>query len=249
MRFLYGDSVPFPPQYDFLGALKVFVEQATIAARLDGEARTAMELAEVEAQNKQRALVALETAHVAAMQALQTATMGGQPLIQDYAHKVQEFAASLVGATQHEAVTAGDRAREAARQKSESGRMQVRNAVETIMIALRLPVQSSEIVMDFTDNQNDFQAIQRFPEGIAAAYAISVDMLEEGRKPKKISDFTSNVTLPVGLKKSIFKRTVTYEPMTLDEYYLGGFELADDTAQLRLRRKPDQKDVLVFDMK
>lgn len=249
MRFLYGDSVPFPPQYDFLGALKVFVEQATLAARLDGEGRAAMEVAEVDAANRQRAIEALEGAHFAAMHALQTATAGGQPLIADYAQKVQEFATSLVGQTKHEAVATAERARDGARAKTENGRMQLRNAVDSILIALRLPVQSSEIVMDFAENANDFQSILRYPDGIASAYALSVDMLEEWKRPKRVSDFTSNVTLPVGLKKSIFKRGVSYEPVTLDEYFLGGFELADDTAQLRLRRKPHEKDVLVFDMK
>ena len=64
MRFLYGDSVPFPPQYDFLGALKVFVEQATLAARLDGEGRAAMDVAEVDATNRQRSIEALEAAGI-----------------------------------------------------------------------------------------------------------------------------------------------------------------------------------------
>ncbi|HEY2365196.1 MAG TPA: hypothetical protein VGH87_02380 [Polyangiaceae bacterium] len=249
MRFLYGDSVPFPPQYDFLGALKIFVDQATLAARLDGEGRAAMEVAEVDATNRQRAIEALEGAHFAAMHALQTATTGGQPLIADYALKVQEFATSYVGHTKQDALNTAERAREGARAKTENGRMQLRNAVDQILIALRLPVQSSEIVMDFSENANDFQSILRYPDGIASAYALSVDMLEEWKRPKRVSDFTSNVTLPVGLKKSIFKRGVSYESLTLDEYFLGGFELADDTAQLRLRKKPDQKDALVFDMK
>ena len=249
MRFLYGDSVPFPPQYDFLGALKVFVDQATLAARLDGEGRAAMEVAGVEAANRQRAIEALEAAHFAAMHALGTATAGGQPLILDYAQKVTEFATNLVGATKHEAATSAERAREAARQKTETGRSQLHAAVDAIMVAIRLPVSSSEIVMDFSDNQNEFQTIQRFPEGIATAFALSTQAVDEWQRPRRVADFTSGVSLPVGLKRSLFKRTVSYEPVVLDEYYLGGFELADDTAQLRLRRKPDQKDALVFDMR
>ncbi len=249
MRFLYGDSVPFPPQYDFLGALKVFVDQATLAARLDGEGRAALEIATVEAANRQRGVEALEAAHFAAMHALGTATAGGQPLILDYAQKVTEYATSLVGHTKQEAITSAERAREAARQKTEGGAAQLHAAVEAIMVAVRLPVSSSEIVMDFSDNQNDFQTIQRFPEGIATAYALSTSALDEWQRPRRVADFTSGVNLPVGLKRSLFKRTVTYEAVALDEYYLGGFELADDTAQLRLRRKPNQKDVLVFDMR
>jgi hypothetical protein len=250
MRFLYGDSVPFPPQYDFLGALKVFVEQATIAARLDGEGRLAMETAEADAGVRQRAIEALEAAHFAAMHALSaTTTTGAQPLIVDYAQKVQEFATGLVGHTKAEAINGVQAAREAARSKTEAGRMQLRSCIDAILIAVRLPVSSSELVMDITDNEVDFQTILRFPEGVAAAYALSVDTLDDWRKPRRVSEITTNVSLPVGLKRSLFKRTVSYEPLVLDEYFIGGFELGDETAQLRLRRKPDQKDALVFDMR
>jgi hypothetical protein len=249
MRFLYGDSVPFPPQYDFLAALKVFVDQATIAARLDGEGRQAVEIAEVEAANRQRAIEALEGAHFAAMHALTTATTGGQPLILDYAQKVQEFATNLVGHTKQDAINTLQHARDAAHSKTETGRGQLRAAIDAILIAVRLPVSSSEIVMDLNDDGAEFQTILRYPDGIATAYALSVEALDEWRKPRRVSDFTSGVNLPVGLKRSLFKRTVSYEPMVLDEYFLGGFELADETAELRLRRKPDQKDVLVFQMR
>ncbi len=249
MRFLYGDSVPFPPQYDFLGALKVFVDQATIAARLDGEARHLVEIADVEAQGKQRSIEGLEAAHFAAMHALGTATTGGQPIIAEYARQLQEFATTLVGQAKANVINEAERARENARQKTESGATQLRACMEAILIAVRLPVSSSEIVMEYSENAPDFQTIIRYPDGIAAAYALSVDSLDEWRKPRRVSDFASGVNLPVGLKRSLFKRTVTYESLALDEYFLGGFELADDTAELRLRRKPDQKDVLGFNMR
>lgn len=248
MRFLYGDSVPFPPQYDFLGALKVFVDQSTIASRLDGEGRAALEVAQVDAANRQRGVELLEAAHLAAMHALGTATTGGQALIADYAAKVQEYASAIVGQTKAEALASAERAREAAKQKNESGGSQLHSCIDQIMIALRLPVSSSDIVMDFTDSA-DFQSIQRFPDGIATAYALSVDHLDDWKKPRRVSDFASGVSLPVGLKRSLFKRTVSHEAVALDEFFIGGFDLGDETAQLRLRRKPDQKDALVFDMR
>jgi hypothetical protein len=39
MRFLFGDSAPFPAQYDFLVALEAFVENAARAVKLDAEVR------------------------------------------------------------------------------------------------------------------------------------------------------------------------------------------------------------------
>ena len=46
MRYLYGDSVPFPPQYDFLAALEVFCTQAARVVRLDAETRALRKAAE-----------------------------------------------------------------------------------------------------------------------------------------------------------------------------------------------------------
>jgi hypothetical protein len=249
MRFLYGDSVPFPPQYDFLGALKVFVDQSTLAARLDGEGRAILEVAEVEAANRQRAIEALEASHLAAMHAIGTATTGGQPLVVDYAQKVQDFATAIVAQTKADALATLEHARTTAKQKNESGAQQLRSCIDQIMIALRLPVSSSDIVMDFEGDQADFQSVQRYPDGIATAYALSVDALDDWKKPRRVSDFASGVSLPVGLKRSLFKRTVSHEAVVLDELYIGGFDLGDETAQLRLRRKPDQKDSIVFDMR
>jgi len=249
MRFLYGDSVPFPPQYDFLAALKVFVEQATAAARYDGEGRAAMQAAETDAAIRTHAIEALESAHFAAMHALGAATTGGQPLIVDYAQKVQDYAAALVGQTKSEAIATAERAKEAARSKTEYGRTQLRGAIDAVMLALRLPVVDSRIRMDLSDARNDFQTVLTHSEGIATSFALSVDAEGDWQKPRRVGDFTHGVNLPVGLKRSLFKRTVTHELVSLDDYYLGGFDLADETVELRLRRKPDQKDSLVFELR
>ncbi len=249
MRFLYGDSVPFPSQYDFLAALKVFVDQSTIASRLDGEGRATLEVAEVEAANRARAIEALEASHLAAMHAIGTATTGGQPIVVDYAQKVQDFASAIVAQTKADAVATLENARAIAKQKTESGAMQLHQCIDQIMVALRLPVSSSDIVMELEGDQAEFQSVQRYPDGIATAYALSVEALDDWKKPRRVSEIASGVSLPVGLKRSLFKRTVTHEAVVLDEFFIGGFDLGDETAQLRLRRKPDQKDSLVFDMR
>ena len=55
MRYLYGDSVPFPPQYDFLAALEVFCAQAARVVRLDAEMRALRKAAEEGAVTRNRA--------------------------------------------------------------------------------------------------------------------------------------------------------------------------------------------------
>ena len=249
MRYLYGDSVPFPPQYDMLAALKVFVEQASNAARADAEGRVATDAARNDEVTRQRAAESLESAHAAVAYAITSATTGGQALIADYARRVTDFAAAIVAAAHQDAANEGHRAKENAKQKVEQGRVIARQCLETILIALRLPVSESRTLMDLEDGKNEFQAALEHPEGISASFALSVDALEDWQKPRRISDFAQGVTLPVGVKRSLFKRTVSYEPITLDDFYIGGFDLEDETAELRLRRKPDQKDSLVFKLR
>ncbi len=249
MRYLYGDSVPFPPQYDMLAALRVFVEQAAIAARADAEGRVASEAAQSEEVTRMRATESLESAHAAVTYAITAATTGGHPLIADYARRVTEFAAAIVGAAHQDAANEAHRARETAKQKVDHAKVLSRQCLETILIALRLPVSESRTLMDLEDGKNEFQTALVHQEGISASFALSVDALEEWQKPRRILDFAQGITLPVGVKRSLFKRTVSYEPITLDDFYIGGFDLDDDAAELRLRRKPDQKDSLVFKLR
>ena len=61
-----------------------------------------------------------------------------------------------------------------------------------------------------------------------------------------MGDFAPGLTLPVGVRRSLFKRTVAPETIALDEFMLGGFDLRDDRAELRLRKKSELTDSLVF---
>lgn len=249
MRYLYGDSVPFPPQYDLLAALKIFVDQAAHAARADAEGRAAMEAAEGDESLRVHSLDSLEGAHLAVVHAITSATTGGQPLIVDYARRVQDFAAAIVAGARQDSANETHRAKEAARGKVEQAKVIARSCLETILIALRLPVSESRTLMELDDGKNEFQTALVHPEGIQASFALSVDAVEAWQKPRRISDFAQGITLPVGVKRSLFKRTVSYEPITLDDLFVGGFDLDEDAAELRLRRKPDQKDALVFKLR
>ncbi len=47
----------------------------------------------------------------------------------------------------------------------------------------------------------------------------------------------------------MFKRTVAPETISLDEYVFGGFELKDDRAEIRLRRRAQEPDALIFTLR
>ena len=191
MRFLYGDSVPFPPQYDFLGALKVFVDQSTIAARLDGEGRATLEVAEVEAANRARAIEALEASHLAAMHAIGTATTAGN---RSSSTTRRKFKISHPRSSRKRKPTPSRRSRTRAliaKQKTESGAMQLHQCIDQIMVAFAFPFRRPDIVMELEGDQAEFQSVQRYPEGIATAYALSVEALDDWKKPRRVSEFAS----------------------------------------------------------
>jgi hypothetical protein len=64
-----------------------------------------------------------------------------------------------------------------------------------------------------------------------------------------VKDFAQGVSLPVGVKRSLFKRSVAPETIVLDEYVLSGCDLRDDRAELRMRKRPEHADSLMFSIK
>ena len=87
------------------------------------------------------------------------------------------------------------------------------------------------------------------PGGIVASYTLSPANLPEWRQPRKVSEFARDVDLMVGGRKSWFKKTVERELVHLDDLIVSGFDLSDEAAEIRMRRRPDQRDSLHFSIK
>src|SRR6516162_2068894 len=110
MRYLYGDSVPFPPQYDFLAALEVFCVHAARVVRLDAETRAMRKGAEEGAIARGRAVGELESFHKEAVGALRDGARDStQPLVRDYVRQVPELAQQIVDEAARMAIQTSDR--------------------------------------------------------------------------------------------------------------------------------------------
>jgi len=250
MRYLYGDSVPFPPQYDFLAALEVFCIQAARIVRLDAEVRDLRKTAEAGALARGGAVGALEVFHRETLSALRDAgNESTHPLVRDYVRQVSEVAQRLVDEAARLAVATSDRDAHAARGECEKRRVEVRDALEKMLGAVRLPVQETHVRMALDGVRNDFSGVFTLDGGMVAAFTLAGDTLDDWRGPRMVRAFAQQVTLPVGVKRSLFNRRVASETIALDEMILGGFDLRDDRAELRLRRRADMPDSLVFNLK
>jgi hypothetical protein len=248
MRYLYGDSVPFPPQYDFLAALEVFCAQAARIVRLDAEVRSLRKAADEAARQRGREVDELEAFHREAVGALRDgARASPQPLVADYVRQIGDLAQRIVEEQRRLAVATSDREQQTTRVECDKRRSEVRDALEKLLGAVRLPVSETQIRMETNGDTNELSAVFTHEAGVVASFTLAAD--EGWRAPRHVRDFAQDVTLPVGVKRSLFKRTVAAETITLDELVLGGFELRDDRAELRLRRRADQADSLVFNVR
>jgi hypothetical protein len=249
MRYLYGDSVPFPPQYDFLAALEVFCVQAARVVRADAEARAIRKAAEEGAIARGRAVGELEAFHKEAVGALRDGARDSiQPLVRDYVRQVAELAQRLVEEAARMAIQTSERDAQTTRAECEKRRSEARDGLEKLLVAMRLPMQETHVRMKL-EQQHDFSAVVTYEDGLVASFTLAAAESEDWRMPRHVRDFAQQVMMPVGVKRSLFNRRVASETITLDEFVLGGFELRDDRAEIRLRRKADMPDSLVFNLR
>jgi hypothetical protein len=246
MRFLYGDSVPFPPQYDFLAALEVFCAQAARVVRTDAETRALRQSTDDAARKRSATVEELEAFHVEAVFAMRDRAKGTVPIVTDYTTQLCDHATRIVEEARRSAVRAEERDQATIRTECEQRRSEVREALEKLLIAVRLPVTDTQVAMQVVEGRNDFTAVFTHEGELVETFALAVDGAEPWRQPCRVADVAQGLSLPVGVRRGLFKRTVAPETITLDEYVLGGFELREDRADLRLRKRSDLPDSLVF---
>ena len=254
MRYLYGDSSPFPPQHDFLATLEAVLEQAVIAVTHESEASAAMRKAEESGSVRGQTLEELETIHASFMaasrhSASQTINKAASPVF-GYATRIGEEAERLYAETRRSVEAISERERNDARAVGEGKRAAVRGAIEALLIKARLPVVESRVTMNLEGERGDgctMSTVLVHPDNLVTSFQLSPP--GDWQKARHVSDFATGVTLPVGIKRSLFKRTPQHEPIVLDEWVLGCFDVADETCELRLRRKAAEKDSLVFSLR
>jgi hypothetical protein len=250
MRYLYGDSAAFPLQYNFLATLEVFVAQAARAAGLDAEVRAVQEATAEAGVARAKSVNALEIFHNAIVHAVRgSSTNLTDPQVLDYARQVVEDASRIVDEVKRGSVAVSEREQAAARIEIDRKKIEVRKAVEAFLTAGRIPILESRVSMRLVDGANELSAVFTHPEGITTSFTLSTAGLPQWAAPRKVGEFASGLDLMVGKKKSLFKRTTQPEAVHLDEYIVSGFDLSDDTAEIKLRRKvTDPAESFVFQL-
>jgi hypothetical protein len=251
MRYLYGDSAPFPLQYNFLQTLESFVAAAARSARLDAEARALTEHAAESAVTRAKSVVAVENYHAQIVRHIQdSVTNATEPQVIEYARQAIDQGTRFVDDAKRGCVAASEREQASARVEVERRRGEIREAVQGFLLVGRLAILESRVTMNLLEGRNDISTVFTHPDGIVTAFTLNVGSSPAWQVPRKVSEFATGVDLMIGIKKSLFKRTVAPEAVHLDDHILSGFDISDDTAEIRLRKKlTDPRDAFVFKLR
>ena len=247
MRYLYGDSVLSPVQFNFLPAFESFVDAAVQASRFDRDAIKAKAKIEADAEALQNALELVEDFHVKAMNAL-------EDLLAEYDDKNTSFYVELLR-------DAGDGVVEQARNAcqnpkdritkelgidNEARRKEIMMTVERCLKSEVVPIIGWSCSMRLTETHPQFTSEFSHPGRITPSYLAKPTSQSPWNAPVRVGSIVPGIELQIGVKKSWITGSVAKGPVLLDDFIIGGFDIGDDTAEIRLRKRPEQPDAIVF---
>jgi hypothetical protein len=251
MRFLYGDSAPFPLGYNFLATLEVFMTAATRIVQLESDTRALTRQTDELAQGRVKGLEALEQFHTVVMRAVQdTAQKVQHAHALEYAQRVAEFASRYV--EEHRRTTLGASERESMLCRTENDRRvsEQRAQLEGFLKIAKLPVLATKVSMrlgtETKDVRPQINAVFDNPDGIQTAFNLGASKSGAWASPRKLSELVQGVDLMVGVDKSWLRGTVTPKQVNIDDWIVAGFDVSDDAFALTVRRKVTEKESLHF---
>lgn len=247
MRYLYGDSDPFPPMYDFIGALESFVTHGARVAKLDAEIRVLHEQGMKARRARQKSSDELDQFHRTMMAALdKTLPADGDPAPIEYCRRLKEVAVQVVAETKKTIAAVEEQELQVERAEVERRRAEIFASLEASLSMLRLPTFDVSVRMRLVDGRNEMSAVFTHADDLVTSFQLNAGKLPDWRQPRKVSEFATGVELPVGIKRGWFSRSVQQELASLDDAFIGSFDLQKDRAEICLRKKATEKDSIAI---
>ena len=251
MRYLYGDSTPFPLGYNFLTTLEAFMAASTRIVQLDVEGGIVVKQREEIAQNRVKGLEALEQFHNVVMRAVQdTAQKVQHQHALEYARAVAEYATHYIEDHRRNTLAANERESLQVRGDSDRRAAEMRAQLEAFLKAARFPILKTKLALrlnlDGKEARHSGTAAFEHPDGIATSFTIAPHRAAAWASPRKVSDFVQGVNLRVGVEKSWLRGTVTAKELSVDDWTIMQVDMSDEAFELSLRRKLNEKEMLIF---
>lgn len=251
MRYLYGDSAPFPLGYNFLATLEGFMAAATRIVQLELETQLLAKQRDELANVRVRGLESLEQFHTVVMRAIRdTAQKVHHQHALDYARMLAENATRYI--EDHRQATLASNERDARETQTDAERRvaETRACLEGFLKAAELPVLKTKLSLRLTSDGKDARyggtAAFEHPDGIATAFTLAPQRVASWPSARKLSDFVQGATLKVGREKSWLRGTVTPKNLLLDDWTISQLDASDDALELVLRRRLTEKETLVL---
>lgn len=251
MRYLYGDSTPFPLGYNFLTTLEAFMAASTRIVQLDVEGAIIAKQRDELAQNRVKGLEALEQFHNVVMRAVQdTAQKVQHQHALEYARAVAEYATHYI--EEHRRNTLASNERESLQLRGDSDRRasEMRAQLEAFLKVARFPILKTKLSIrlnhDGKEARHTGTAAFEHPDGISTSFTIAPHRSATWAVPRRVADFTTGVDLRVGVEKSWLRGTVTAKVLNVDDWTIMQIDMSDEAFELVLRRKLTEKEMLVF---
>ncbi len=251
MRYLYGDSTPFPLGYNFLTTLEAFMAASTRIVQLDVEGSVLAKQRDEVAQNRVKGLEALEQFHNVVMRAVQdTAQKVQHQHALEYARVVAEYATHYIEEHRRNTLAANERESLQVRGDSDRRASEMRAQLEAFLKAARFPVLKTNLSLrlnlDGKEARHSGTAAFEHPDGITTSFTIAPHRAAAWSSPRKVSDFVQGVALRVGVEKSWLRGTVTAKELNVDDWTIMQIEMSEEAFELALRRKVTEKEMLIF---
>lgn len=262
MKYLYGDSTPFPLAFDFLSTLGAFMTAATTVVLEAGASRK--QVAEIDLASERRltglrAIQALNTVVVEALEGALIPPVEGElagptgtephPEAVTHAMKVKAHVTGLLEEQRRAHKATADREAAQLRADDERRSAATRAALERFFLTSRLPVLGSRVTAQLGDGREpryELCVVFRNHGDVVTSFVLGTAAQPAWGAPRRVSDFVPALDLDVGVKKSFFKSTVSTETVHLADWFVGRADVHDAGMELALRRKADQKDAYVF---
>lgn len=262
MRYLYGDSTPFPYDFDFLLTLGAFMTAATRVVQLDAESQAHARQLTALSQERVRGIEAVQELHnqllasmnqivpppgseLATAEVLHTAAV-------DYARKIKDYSARVTNEQRHQDKELTER--EGAKLLSDNDRRMVETkaALDQFFKVAILPVLSSRTSLKLLEGKDrearyEVGVVFRNLGDIVTSYLLSSANSSTWSAPRRVGDLVSDFNLLVGAKKkSFFKSEITPEHVHLDDYIIARADVHDRGCEIAVRKKNETKEAYVF---
>lgn len=250
-RYLYGDSTPFPLQYNFLTTLESFMSAATRIVQLDVEGTIISKQRDEVAQNRVKGLDALEQFHTVVMRAVQdTAQKVHHQHALDYAKNVAEYATQYIEDHRRQTLASNERESLQLRGDGERRAQEMRAHLENFLKNASLPVHGARIALRLTiegkDARHSGSAAYDHPDGISSSFTLAPHRAPAWQHPRKVGEIAQGVDLHVGVEKSWLSGKVTAKQINVDDWTITQVDLTDETFEVGLRKKMTEKETLTL---